>query len=68
MRFLIPLAAIVLVSTYPDTPASAAKLTHAECRAKVMENPTYLDGKFRRCGRQCNAAIARCVQTGGKFN
>jgi hypothetical protein len=46
---------------------ATAKMNYAECRILVTQNPTYLDGKGRVCGRQCNAAIRRCVQNNGKF-
>jgi hypothetical protein len=46
----------------------ATTLSYAECRTKVMQIPTYLDGKGRVCGRQCHAAIRRCSDNGGVFN
>lgn len=66
-RLVILVATLLLVGVVGPTNA-APKMSAGECRTKVMQNPTYLDGRNRRCGKQCNAAIQRCVQSGGKLD
>jgi hypothetical protein len=61
---------VALAGTAFVVPTNAvAKVSYGDCRAKVMQDPRYLDGKARTgCGKICGAAIRRCMQNNGKYD
>jgi hypothetical protein len=68
MRKLSILVTLATVGFIPPTIA-VAKASYGDCRAKVMKDPRFLDGRARAgCGKICGAAIRRCMQNNGKID
>jgi hypothetical protein len=60
----------LLMSTLTVSAEAAQRLSYAQCRARVIQSPVYLGGKESSlaCMQPCEAAIARCMENGGKFD
>ena len=69
-KLTICIGGFLLLAAYIAPVNAVPKMSVAECRTKVTNNPQYMQSGRggMMCGRACNAAIKRCMQTGGKID